>query len=154
MKKDKTEKPNTLSSREAAQDFVRPYVLKGDIMPLRPFLGLRHDTEQYSARIEGENVLITMLHGKEIKEQFPVSDIIRDVAMEHSYGKGIADITADTAQDAYEIRAAEIKILLKELHLKFKEHKGRFKKNPTNWGYVGDMGHVYKKLREIIASMQ
>ncbi|MBI4930501.1 MAG: hypothetical protein HY841_07050 [Bacteroidetes bacterium] len=157
MKKDKlnkSEKTKTLTARGAAQDFIRPFVMKGDILPLHPSFKLRHDTENYSAHIEGENVVLTRLQGIAVKEEFSVSDIMRDIAMEDLYSKGIADITAATAKEAYEKRLKEVQFLLKQLNMKFKNHKVIFKKNPLNWGYVGDLTRISKELKELISFMQ
>jgi len=154
MKKDKSEKKQTLAARKAAQNFIRPYVLKGDTMPLLPAAKLRHETKEYSAHIEGENVVVSKLNGIAVQEIFSLNEIMQDISMEYSYGKGMADITADTAKEAYEKRIGQITLLLKELKKKLREHNKKFKSNPLNWGYAGDMAHVQVKLQEIVSFLK
>ena len=149
--KNKSEKSKTLTAREAVQEFIRPYVLKGDVMALRPFLSLRHDTENYSAHISGENIILTKLNGEEIKEEFTLKEIMLDVTMEYSYSKGMANMTAATAKEAYEKRLKEVNLLLKQLNRKMNIHRDGFKLNQLNWGYVGDVAHIQKGLEELVA---
>ncbi|MBI3501318.1 MAG: hypothetical protein HY063_05935 [Bacteroidetes bacterium] len=153
-KENKSEKQKPLSAREAAQDFIRPFVIKGDTMPLHPSTKLRHETEEYSAEIDGEFIVITKLHGAEVKEEFTVSEIMLDVTMEYCYKTGISNISASTAQEVYEKRAKEIKRLLKCLNEKMKGHGEKFKKNSLNWGYVGDLAHVGKQLGELVSFLK
>ncbi|MBI4930176.1 MAG: hypothetical protein HY841_05400 [Bacteroidetes bacterium] len=151
MTKEKTEKQKSLTPREAAQDFIRPYVLKSDTMPLHPSAKLRHETKNYSAHIEETgNVVITKLYGEAIEEKFSLKEIMNDVTLEFIYGKGMTNFTAPTAKEAYALREKEIKLLLKELKVKLKKHRKDFKNYTSNWGYVGDLGHISSKLKEIV----
>lgn len=53
------------------------------------------------------------------------------------------------AQINYEEHNIQINKNLDILKEKLKKHKSKFKNNPTNWGYVGDLEFVLNKLIEI-----
>lgn len=149
MKKDKSEKLNTLTAHEAARNFIRPYILKGDTAALHSSANLRHETEDYSARIDGENVVITKLCGKEIHQQFPVKEIISGILQ---WNMCIIDeLKNPSAKEVYLIRDEVIQCLLKSLRARLKNHKAKFSKDEKNWGYPGDLTRVEKLLHEIIS---
>jgi len=150
MKKDKSEKPKTLTAREAAQNFIRPFVLKGDTAPLRPSANLRHETEDYSAKIDGENVVITKLCGKEIHQQFSVNEIICEMMQWNMCVIDELKKQQASAKEVYLIRDASIQCLLKSLRGRLKDHKAKFSKDEKNWGHVGDLTHVQEILNELI----
>ena len=54
-----------------------------------------------------------------------------------------------TLKETYSKRHANIKYALKVLKSKIKHHRSDFKKNPNNWGYVGDLSFIEKNLKEI-----
>ena len=146
----KQEKPDALTARAAVQDFIRPFITKGDSMSFLSSANLRHESENYSAHIEGKNAVLTKLHGKAIKEEFSLKEIMRDIAMEHLHKQGMANITASTAREAYAIRDKEVKMLLRELTAKLKKHRNNFKSNNRNWGYVGDLVRIGRELQELV----
>ena len=150
MKKEKSEKQKTISAREAAQDFIRPFIIKGDNVSFLDKTKLRHETKNYSAHIDGVLILLTKLNGEEIKEEFVLKEIMKDVLMEHSHSKGMIGIQAATAKEAYEKWRMEVKLLLKQLNTKLKIHRDGFKMNPLHWGYVGDLAHIQKALNELV----
>lgn len=150
----KTEKENLnkeqmLTPREAAKSFIRPYLDKGDSVSLHPYFRASIKTEDYSAHIEPDNiVMVTKLYGTDIKESFSVSDIMREIVM--SNAKNLFEKLEKTSPtEEYEKREQEIKALLIKLKAKLRKHKTDFLKHPSNWGYVGDLGHIAEVLKEI-----
>jgi hypothetical protein len=150
MKKDKPEKMPT--AREAAQDFIRPFVLKGEIMLLHSSSAkFRHATENYSAHIEGEHIAITFLYGKEIKELFPLEVIIHDITTEQMYQ---CIQIPRSAKEAYELKREEIMLLLERLKGRLKQHAKKFKQDSTNWDYTGDLANLSRTLEEVLLSLR
>jgi len=149
----KKEKP-IFTPRKAAQYFIRPYVLKGNTIPLHPSFNLRHETENYSACIEGSKVVVTKLYGVKIREEFPIKEIMKDVTIEHSYRTGIAGIHASTAEEGYEKRRQEILDFIERLYGELISHKRKFEKDCENWGYVGDLERAAKLLKKAAAFLQ
>jgi hypothetical protein len=43
----------------------------------------------------------------------------------------------------------DIRNLLKKIEKGVKEEDRRFKEDSTNWGYLGDLGHVKSELKDI-----
>lgn len=54
-----------------------------------------------------------------------------------------------TAKQAYEALEKKIKAGIKELNGYLKTQKVDFKKEPKNWGYVGNLGHAEELLDQI-----
>jgi hypothetical protein len=54
-----------------------------------------------------------------------------------------------TAKQSYKIRLTENKNQIKQLQTALTKHAEKFKKNDTDWGFVGDLGHVKASLYQI-----
>ena len=54
----------------------------------------------------------------------------------------------ETAPQAYSRLSAVIKAQIKDLEFRLQIHEGSHRDRPTNWGLVGDLGHV----KEILAN--
>lgn len=54
-----------------------------------------------------------------------------------------------TVKENYRERQSEIKLQIKRIQGALKKHTEKFKKNETNWGFVGDLGHVKTVLSEL-----
>lgn len=54
------------------------------------------------------------------------------------------------ASGAYSLRLREVKIKLARIAAAIDAHAGRQQKDPTNWGYPGDLGHVDEKIDDIV----
>jgi len=54
-----------------------------------------------------------------------------------------------TVKETYKSRQTEIKYQIKQLQTAMIKHAEQFKKNDTNWGFVGDLGHVKEVLSEL-----
>lgn len=65
--------------RTAAISFIKPYIDKGDTMSLHPNLKLSVKNEDYSAHIEGENVVVSSIYGEPIHESFALKDLIDEI---------------------------------------------------------------------------
>jgi len=39
---------------------------------------------------------------------------------------------------------------IKKLQVKLEQEKAEFMKNPSNWGYVGNLGHIKEVLGELV----
>jgi hypothetical protein len=59
----------------------------------------------------------------------------------------------ETAEDAYWRNRKEVDRLLAEIERRIKRFDQSFKKNSTNWGYVGDVAHVVEVLRDLSLSL-
>ena len=151
MKTDKeVNKEETLTPREAAKNFIRPYLEKGDTLSLHPHFHASIKTEEYSAHIKNRNiVVVTKLHGTNINEEFLITEIMREIVMNNATKK-IERIENSSPLEQYKKRELEIKTLLIKLKNKLKKHKKDFDKHPSNWGYVGDLGHIAAVLKEIV----
>lgn len=55
----------------------------------------------------------------------------------------------ETAKDVYNKKQKEISELLKKIRVNMQTHKKKFKKNESNWGYVGDLSRITTQLKEI-----
>jgi hypothetical protein len=53
-------------------------------------------------------------------------------------------------QTKYESKTKEVEQQLQQIKLTIKKHNRKFKQEPNNWGYLGDLGYVSDKLNEII----
>lgn len=80
--KNKKKKYSAFAAMDAAVDFIRPYLLKGDMYSLRPQRGLEITTEKFTAHIEGHSVVVTKLLGEEVNEKFHLEDLMRDLIYE------------------------------------------------------------------------
>ncbi|MFA6923600.1 MAG: hypothetical protein WC223_05030 [Bacteroidales bacterium] len=69
-----------LTPEIAAIKFITPYIEKGDTLSLHPKFKQSVNTDDYSAHIEGENVVVTSIYGENIHEVFPLNDIIHKIA--------------------------------------------------------------------------
>jgi hypothetical protein len=54
-----------------------------------------------------------------------------------------------TAKESYVKKKSDIKKEIAILEKKLLKHSNNFKKNPTNWGYVGDLGYILTELKNI-----
>ena len=59
--------------------------------------------------------------------------------------------TKKTAAETYAKHAADISALLDWIGDELDVHEERAAKEPGNWGFPGDLGHVRAKLRETLA---
>lgn len=62
-------------------------------------------------------------------------------------------MTAVPAPEAYAVRRKQIETELSEIRRKLTLHRKRMKKNPSNWGLVGDIGHTLELLKEVNSSL-
>lgn len=62
----------------------------------------------------------------------------------------LAREAGETAVQAYDRRSKEIVKLLKDVDRHLKKHAQDFKKESTNWGYVGDLGHIAGELKSLM----
>lgn len=58
------------------------------------------------------------------------------------------------AKETYKTRQKEVKSLIGQLQTTLKRHNLKFKKNETNWGYPGDLGHVKAELKELVGFLK
>lgn len=61
--------------------------------------------------------------------------------------------TKPTAAECYSARHAEAQSLLKLISRRLEEHKAKQAKEPADWGYAGDLGHVNNELAYILAAL-
>lgn len=61
--------------------------------------------------------------------------------------KQIAGADADSE---YKQKVRAVRKLLKELSKKVDEHEKEQKRDPRNWGNVGDMGHYMTELEDLV----
>jgi hypothetical protein len=52
-------------------------------------------------------------------------------------------------EKAYDQITADIRKTTRGLEEKLRVHSGKFEEDKTNWGYVGDVAEVLKRLQEI-----
>jgi len=57
-----------VNPREAAIDFIKPYIDNGDTLSLHPKFKLSKTTDDYSAHIDGDNIVISSIFGEPIKK--------------------------------------------------------------------------------------
>jgi hypothetical protein len=57
--------------------------------------------------------------------------------------------SAQTADGEYKARVKDVLRLLKDIKKEVAVHQKQQVRDPKNWGYVGDMGHVYMELDSI-----
>ena len=50
----------------------------------------------------------------------------------------------------YNKHQLEVNIKIDILKVKLKKHKSQFEENNSNWGYIGDIDYINKKLDEIL----
>ena len=142
-------KEQTLTPREAAKNFIRPYLDKGDTISLHPVFKPCIETEDYSVHIDNRDlVVVTKLYGTEMNESFLITEIMQELVQEIAH-KFIEKPINSSAKDEYKKREQEINALLVKLKAKLKKHKADFSKHPKNWGHVGDLGHIAEVLNEI-----
>lgn len=67
--------------------------------------------------------------------------------------KAQATKTRQTAAACYAERHVECKDLLKRIAARLCEHQKRQAKEPLDWGYPGDLGHVAEQLAHVLASL-
>lgn len=59
-------------------------------------------------------------------------------------------VAAPQAKDRYEDNTRAIKALLREITAGLVAHEREFKTSgSTNWGFVGDVGHIHELLKEV-----
>jgi hypothetical protein len=61
--------------------------------------------------------------------------------------------TTRTAAAAYSQNAATAQDLLKRIATRLAEHQARQVAEPTDWGYVGDLGHINEELAQVLAAL-
>jgi hypothetical protein len=54
-----------------------------------------------------------------------------------------------TIIERYSYHSEEIEKNLKQLKKKLKKHQSDFKREQTNWGYVGDLTYINERLAEL-----
>lgn len=54
-----------------------------------------------------------------------------------------------TVKETYKKRQSEINNQIKLLQLALDAHAKKFEKNETNWGYVGDLGHIKDSISDL-----
>lgn len=146
----KDNKKQTLTPREVAKNFIRPYLDKGDTLSLHPSFKASVETEEYSVHILNEKELVvTKLYGTAINETFLITDIMKDIVMNEVSKKfeGTEDLSAKLE---YAKISEEIVVLLGRLKSKLKGHKRQFLKNPKSWACVGDLAHIAGVLKEVV----
>ncbi len=57
---------------------------------------------------------------------------------------------SETSNDAYKKRQKEVVKAMGQLHKLLKSHAAEQKKNPKNWGYAGDLGHVAEEMKALV----
>ncbi|MBN4051400.1 hypothetical protein JYU16_01150 [bacterium AH-315-M05] len=142
---DKQGKQLSLSTRDAAIEFIRPYVEEGDAMPLLPGNKLRIETEFYSAHIDRKTVVVTKLNGGEVNEIFSLKDIMKEITESSSKLFHFSN----TASAAYREKGREVNVLIDQLMEKLKKHRERFRGKPNDWSFVGDLSHIAEVLAGI-----
>lgn len=55
-----------------------------------------------------------------------------------------------TAKETYKKRRTEINVLMAKIKKALNNHDQKFKKNETNWTYVGSLGRVKQDLKETL----
>jgi len=58
-----------------------------------------------------------------------------------------------TAHQAYQERYQEALELVTRIRRQLTAHKAQEAKEPRNWGYAGDLGHVNSELKQVLASL-
>ena len=148
MPKERSKKQaRLLTPREAARDFIRPYILMGDTFSLRSSSRECIVKKHYSAYMQDGNIVVVMFHGKAVQEEYPLRDILDDLGEEQS-GKPLPSLQP-LAKTRYVEKEKEIHALLVRLKEKLKRHKQEFSKNTKNWGYAGELEHILGLLKEI-----
>jgi len=66
----------------------------------------------------------------------------------------MAHQAGESAAQAYKRRSQEIAKFLTTLDKQLKKHAQDFKKNETNWGYVGDLGHIAEELKDLAEGLK
>jgi hypothetical protein len=54
-----------------------------------------------------------------------------------------------TAADKYYKRLRDVEQQIKLLQQGIKKHEQKFRGDSRNWGYVGDLGHIYEQLSDL-----
>ena len=68
----------------------------------------------------------------------------------HGWGfKGSERTAKEQADERYQELVKDVDRVMKSLHSRLKKHAQKQKKEPTNWGYVGDIGHVFEHLTDL-----
>lgn len=81
-KKEKLRK--TITAHEAAKDFIRPYINRKIIAAIKYEHSPYSVTMRYSAFLtSGKKIVVNMIDGKEIKKEFSLKKIIRDIINEN-----------------------------------------------------------------------
>ena len=57
--------------------------------------------------------------------------------------------TLRNADQEYQAKKKEIKIVLAKIGLALNRHAARQARENKNWGYVGDIGHAFENLLEV-----
>lgn len=86
--------------------------------------------------------------------RYHYNEMFRDVAKNFRSFLSSDRTAAATAKAQYEERAADIKKLISRLQRALKKHEREFAKDEKNWGYAGDLGHVYSELNNIVDFMR
>jgi len=59
------------------------------------------------------------------------------------------EIVGAEAVREYADRVKEARLLLRRIDKGIGQHEREQKREPKNWGYVGDMGHVVEELNDV-----
>ena len=60
------------------------------------------------------------------------------------------DICALESDEEYKKKTQAVQKLFVQIEKHIKQHAQKQKKDPRNWGYVGDMGRIEQMLKEIV----
>ena len=61
--------------------------------------------------------------------------------------------TTKTAAAAYSQKTVNAQDLLKRIATRLADHQTRQAAEPSDWGYVGDIGHINEELAQVLASL-
>ena len=59
-----------------------------------------------------------------------------------------------TAQMAYTDHQARIRALIDRLQVQLEKHADRAARQPTHWGFSGDLGSVESRLMELVSTLE
>lgn len=76
--------------------------------------------------------------------RYKVKDLEAEIAK-------LSESAATDPQAAYGEVLTKVNASMKALHAAMADHRRKFMEDPRNWGYVGDMQELAKKLDEMVA---
>ena len=63
-------------------------------------------------------------------------------------------VAKESADQEYQRRSKDVAKMLAQIKKEVAKHNKKQKQDPQNWGFVGDMGHVYSELVDIHSFLQ